>query len=365
MQSSPSHPKPPRRLRLLAGLLVSLLALGGCRQETPVISTRFNAFDTQVDLTLVGVDQTVARRAASLIQSDFAFLERAWHAWRPGPMGHLNQKLLTGEPFVAPPSAMPLVRLGKEYEAASGGLFNPAIGYLMDLWGFHADAVRSRPPPPGQQVARLVSADPTMAQIDIQGLELQGHNPAIKLDFDGIAKGYALDLAIEQLRDLGVRHALVQAGGEVRVIGDRSGQPWRIPIRRPSGAGVLAIAPLRGDESLVTRADYDRNFVFKGEVYHAIIDPRTGAPARGVRSVSVIHRDAATAAAAATALFIAGPQEWSAVATGMGIRFALLVDAGGALHMNPAMAERIELVETDAEVALTPELSPASADALP
>jgi len=365
VQSSSSRPAHSRRWRLLLSLLASLLALAACRQETPGISTRFDAFDTQVDLTLVGVERTEARRAASLIQRDFAFLEQAWHAWRPGPMGRLNQQLSTGEPFVAPPSTMPLVRLSKAYEAASDGLFNPAIGYLMDLWGFHADTVRSRPPPPRQQVARLVSADPRMAQIDIDGLELQGHNPAIKLDFDSIAKGYALDLAIEQLRDLGIRNALVQAGGEVRVIGDRSGQPWRITIRRPSGAGVLAIVPMRGDESLVTRGDYDRNFVFKGQIYHAIIDPRTGSPARGARSVSVIHRDATTAAAAATALFVAGPEGWQAVASKMGIRFALLVDTEGTLHMNPAMAERIELVESGAEIALEPDMPADPADAEP
>jgi thiamine biosynthesis lipoprotein len=346
----------PWRPFVLAGLTAALLTLAACGQETPVTTTRFNAFGAQVDLSLVGVDQRQARQAASLIQQDFAFMQQAWHSWHPGPMGRVNQMLLTGEPFVAPPSTMPLVRLSKEYETKSGGLFNPAIGYLMDLWGFHADSVRSRPPPPSQQIARLVAAKPSMAQIDLEGLELQGHNKAIKLDFDNIAKAHALDVAIDHLRELGIKSALVQAGGEVRVIGDRSGQPWRITIRRASGSGVLAIVPMRGDESLVTKSDYDRNFVFKGAIYHAIIDPRTGSPAAHSRSVTVLHQDAATAAAAATALFIAGPAEWHAVATQMGIRYALLVDAEGTLHMNPAMAERIELVDGTARVELSTEL---------
>jgi thiamine biosynthesis lipoprotein len=307
-------------------------------------------------MSLVGVDQRQATEAATLIRQDFNFLEAAWHSWQPGPMGRINQLLVTDEPFVAPPSTMPLVRFSKEFESRSSGLFNPAIGYLMDLWGFHADTVRSRPPPPRQQIARLVEAAPSLAQIDIEGLELHGHNPSIKLDFDSIAKGYALDLAVEHLREIGIKSALVQAGSEVRVIGDRRGQPWRITIRRPSGSGVLAIVPMRGDESLVTKADYDRNFVFKGEIYHAIIDPRTGYPARGARSVTVLHRDATTAAAAATALFVAGPADWEAPARAMGIRYALLVDAEGTLHMNPAMAERIELVDSGVRVQLGAEL---------
>jgi FAD:protein FMN transferase len=365
VQYSPSPSERRRRAALACALGAVLFGLGACGQETPVTTTRFDAFSTQVDLSLVGVNQRQATEAATLIRQDFTFLEAAWHSWQPGPMGRVNRLLVADEPFVAPPSTMPLVRFSQEFESRSGGLFNPAIGYLMDLWGFHADAVRSRPPPPGQQIARLVEAAPSLAQIEIEGLELHGRNPSIKLDFDSIAKGYALDLAVEHLRELGIKSALVQAGGEVRVIGDRSGQPWRITIRRPSGSGVLAIVPMRGDESLVTKADYDRNFVFKGEIYHAIIDPRTGYPARGTRSVTVLHRDATTAAAAATALFVAGPADWEVAARAMGIRYALLVDAEGTLHMNPAMAERIELVDSGVRVELGAELSEGRDDETP
>lgn len=366
MPYSSSHSTAPRHpLRLLIAL-VALLGLGACAQETPVATVRFTAFSAQVDLSLVGVTQRQAKQAAALIQEDFAFMEQAWHAWHPGPMGRVNRLLVAGEPFIAPPSTMPLVRLSKAFEDQSGGLFNPAIGYLMDLWGFHADAVRGRPPPPGQQITRLVEAAPSMAQIEIDGLELRGKNPAIKLDFDAITKGYALDLAIEHLRELGVKSALIQAGSEVRVIGDRSGQPWRVTIRRPSGAGVLGIVEMRGDESLVTRGAYDRNFVFKGTTYHAILDPRTGSPAKDTRAVTVIHRDATTAAAAATALFVAGPNDWHAVATRMGVRYVILVDAEGTLHMNPAMAARLELVDTLAPTRLAEELTePATATDTP
>lgn len=351
--------------RLLGILLVALLALSGCGEETPVTTTRLNAFGTQIDLSLVGVDLKQAREATTLIEQELASLEKDWHPWQPGPMGRVNQLLATGEPFVASPSIMPLVRMSQVYETQSDGLFNPAIGYLMDLWGFHADAVRSRPPPPAQQIDRLVATKPSMQQITIEGLELRGSNPSIKLDFDAIAKGYALDMAIDHLRDLGIKSAQMQAGGEVRVIGDRAGQPWRPTIRRASGAGVLAIVPMRGDDSLVTKADYDRNFVFKGAIYHAILDPRTGSPAGLSRSVTVLHQDATTAAAAATALFIAGPENWHAVATKMGVRYVLLVDAEGTLHMNPAMAERIELVDTSARVVLGPELVGAAEDKEP
>ena len=349
--------QPCSRLGLLLGLL-----LGGCRGETPVTTTRFNAFGSQVDLSLVGVNPGQAERAAAAIKQDFEFMHRAWHAWEPGPMGRINQLLPKGEPFVAPPSVMPLVRLSQRYAEQSGGLFNPAIGNLIDLWGFHSDSPECQPPPSQRSIERLVRANPQMSDIRIQGLELQGTNPALKLDFGPIAKGYAIDLAIDALRDLGVRHALVQIGGDLRAIGDRSGQPWRVAIRRPSGSGVLAILKIRGDESVGNAAAYERNFIYGGTTYHHILDPRTGWPAQDTLAVTVAHGDATTADAAATALFIAGPAHWHSVARAMGIRFVLLVDSKGALHMSPEMQARLEVMDASAEVRISQPLSGPDAD---
>lgn len=334
------------------------LVLAGCRGDTPVTTSRFNAFGTQVDLSLVGINPAQAQRAAAAVRRDFEQMHQAWHAWEPGPLGRVNQLLPKGDPFVAPPAVMPLIRLAQSYAQQSGGLFNPAIGNLLDLWGFHTDNPECRPPPSRRSIERLVKANPRMSDILIEGLELQGMNPALKLDFGALAKGYAIDLAIEALLELGVRDAMVQAGGELRAIGDRAGQPWRVPIRRPSGSGVLAILMTRGDESVATAAAYDRNFIYGGVTYHHILDPRTGYPAQDTQAVTVAHLDATTADAAATALFIAGPSQWHAVAQAMGIRFVLLIDNRGTLHMSPEMQTRLEILDTSGEIRISPPLTP-------
>jgi thiamine biosynthesis lipoprotein len=285
-------------------------------------------------------------------------MHRAWHAWEPGPLGRVNQLLPTGKAFVAPPSVLPLVRLSQRYFEQSGGRFNPAIGHLVDLWGFHTEHPECEPPPSERSIERLVRANPQMSDIRIQGLELQGSNPALRLDFGAIAKGYAIDLAIDTLRQLGIRNAMVQIGGDLRAIGDRSGQPWRVPIRRPSGSGVLAILNTQGDESVATAAAYDRNFIYGGTTYHHILDPRTGWPAQDTLAVTVAHRDATTADAAATAIFVAGPDQWHAVAQAMGIRYVLLVDNRGTLHMSPEMQERLEVMDPNAEIQIGAPLTP-------
>jgi thiamine biosynthesis lipoprotein len=330
--------------------------LAGCRDESPVYNTRFLAFGTLMDLSIVGVERGQAERVSQLVEQDFAFMHRAWHAWEPGPMGRVNRLLAEGKRFAAPPSILPLLRKSKELSERSGNLFDPAVGHLVDLWGFHTDAPECRPPPDSRDIDALVKANPRMRDIEIEGIMLRSGNPSVKLDFGAIGKGYGIDLAIAHLRELGIHNAIINAGGDLRAIGDRSGRPWRIAIRSPSG-GVFAILKVAGDESVFTSGDYERNFIYEGRTYHHIIDPRTGRPAEGTRSVTVVHSDATTADAAATALFVAGPELWHQIATALGIRFVLLIDADGDVHMNPAMAERVELLHKDAQIRISPPLA--------
>jgi thiamine biosynthesis lipoprotein len=347
-----------RHSRVKQLLIISLLtaALAGCRGDAPVYTTRFLAFGTLVDLSIVGMDRRHAERAGKLVEQDFVFMHRAWHAWEPGPVGRVNRLLTHKDPFAAPPSLLPLIRESQKLAEKSENRFNPAIGHLVELWGFHTDSPECRPPPSRSRIERLLAAQPQMSDLHLEGLQVRTDNPAVKLDFGAIGKGYGIDIAIEHLRELGIANALVKAGGDLRAIGDRSGQPWRIAVRSPSG-GVLGIILVSGDESLFTSGDYDRNFIHEGETYHHVIDPRTGFPARGTRSVTVAHTDATTADAAATALFVAGPQGWHQVAMRMGIRYVLLVDDEGTVHMNPGMAERFQLIDDDVKVEISPPLS--------
>lgn len=342
---------------LTLGLALALI--GGCRDQTPVVTARFTAFDTPIDVSIVGVSRASADHAAKLLEEDFAIMDRAWHAWEPGPMGRVNQLLPTGEPFIAPPAILPLVRLSQTLYDKSGGLFNPAIGHLNHLWGFHSADPKDRRLPDAREIGRLVAANPGMDDVHIDGLSLRSSNPAVDLDFSAITKGYGIDLAVEHLRELGVRHAMVTAGATVRVIGERSGQPWRITVRRPSGSGVLAVLQLRGDESIATVADYENSFVFEGRRYYLPLDPRTGYPATGARSVTVIDSNAATAEGAATALFIAGIEGWYEVARRLGVPYVLLIDRAGTVVMNPAMAKRAAFFDKGQDFQVSPPLSDA------
>jgi len=353
MAAEPSARAPWRAASLLV-LLVLSAALVGCRgSESPVYTTQFVAFDRAIDLSILGAPRDTAVAAARQAERDLVFLERAWHAWRPGPMMRVNELLASGEPFAAPPSLLPLIRKSRVLAMQSGNLFNPAIGRLMDLWGFHADLPECRPPPSDKAIQRLVAAAPTMGDLYVDGILLQSDNAAVQLDFDAIVRGYAMDIAMEGLRSHGIRHAMINAGGDLRAIGSRAGRPWRGTIKRAGGTAVLGIVDISGDASLFTSSDHRHNFICEGTLYHNVIDPDTGRPAAGFKAVTVLHQgDAATADAAATALMVAGPERWQDIAGRLGIRHVLAVDEAGTLHLTPAMQARVEFYDGEPDLVI-------------
>jgi thiamine biosynthesis lipoprotein len=332
--------------------------LSACREETLAYTARFPAFSTLVDLYVVGASPTQAERASEAVKRDFAFMNDALRPDRPGPLYRVNALLPEGRAFAAPPSVLPLIKEAQGYAEQSRDLFNPAIGRMLELWGFVPDAPQSHAPPDAGRIEELVAARPRMRDIRIDGIRLRCDNPAVSLDFRGFAVGYGIDVAIAHLKEMGIQNAMVSAGGNLRVIGDRAGRPWRVTIRRASGGGVFATVDMGGDESLFTTTDYDRTFFYDGKTYDDNLDPRTGYPASGTRSVAVITKSAAAAAAAAEALFVAGPAAWHEVAERMAIPYVLLIDRAGNVHMNPAMARRVQLLDQGVAVKLSAPLEP-------
>ncbi len=337
-------------------LLLTAFGLGGCDKNEPVHNSRFLAFGTLTDVSIVGVPRKKAIAAVESLEQDFTIMNHAWHAWAPGPLTRTNKLLSEGKRFAVPPSVLVLMQKSAELARKSDNLFNPAIGRLIRLWGFQRDSLEPWQPPDKQAVRELVEANPTMDDIRIDGIHARCNNPQVQLDFGAIGKGYGIDLAIEHLQEMGINNAIVNSGGDLRAIGSRGGHPWRIAIRGASGSGILGFLYISGDESVFTSGNYERNYLWKGKVYHHIIDPRSGYPARGTRSVTVIHDNATEADAAATALFVAGPKDWYRIARQMGIKYVLLVDEDNIVHMNPAMAKRVHLMDKHQIVDISPPL---------
>lgn len=300
------------------------------------------AFGTLVEVEVPDAPRPLAIQAVNLLDQRFQVMHREWHAWKPGgELMRLNHSLAQGEPFIASDTLRAMLEQTKTLSAASDGLFNPAIGRLIGLWGFHGDEYPEDAPPGAEEINQLVRQAPGMDALRIQGNRISSDNRSVQLDLNAFAKGYALDQAITILAREGIGNAMVNAG-DLCVTGTRHGAPWRIGIRHPQGTGIIATVEAAGKECVMTSGNYERYRRYQGRRYAHLIDPRSGWPVEHVASATVIHSDGGLAGAAALALAVAGPQDWQRIATRMGLTFAMLVDEAGNLYLSSGMAKRIQ-----------------------
>ncbi len=320
-------------------VLLSLLA--GCTKPDLYRYQSF-AFGTLIEIKIRDADKTLADETAARLFTNFDRMHKNWHAWQPGLLTQTSQRLAAGEWFTADNRILPLIILSKQYSSVSNGLFNPAIGKLISLWGFH-EKKTTQIPPEQDAINSYLTRLPTMDNIEIDGEKIRGRNPLLQLDLGAIAKGYAVEKSIKDLRKQGIENALINAGGDLCGIGNQGKRPWRIGIRNPSGEGILASIELKNNECVFTSGDYERYFDYAGKRYHHIIDPRSGYPANTLSSVTILHSNGAIADAASTALFIAGPENWQTIANNMGVTDVMLIDKQGNITMTPSMQKRIKL----------------------
>jgi len=324
--------------------LLCLVLLAACQREEEHNAELF-VFGTIVEVKLWGATREQANRAFTEIQQMFQGMHRNWHAWEPGRLVDINHAFANGQSAEADPGIVEMIRQSQSIEQDTGGRFNPAIGALIRLWGFHTSEFPIIGPPPDQaEIDEILMRHPSSRDIRINGLQLSSDNPRVQLDFGGIAKGYAVDLAIRHLQNMGLSNAIVNAGGDLRAVGDHGDRPWRVAVRKPGG-GILGAVEVRGDEALFTSGNYERFLQDEQERYPHILDPRSGWPVEDVASVTVITGEGIVADAAATALVVAGLDNWPAVAHALGLNQVLVVDETGTVYLTPEMEKRVEFSE--------------------
>lgn len=324
-----------------------------CSHKPELYRSSVFTFGTIVDFSLGEQDPATIQSASKIIQEDLEYMHFAFHAWQPGPLSRINQLLETTATFTANPSVLPLIKESRQLSLQSQGLFNPAIGHLIKAWGFQSDlGPENEKPPEAKRIQELLASNPNMNNVMIENVQMHSSNPAVRLDLGAIAKGYALDRIVEHLQEQGIQNAIINAGGDLKAIGRHpEDRPWYVGIRHPrQKEAVLAGLDVMSGESVFTSGDYERFFMHDGKRYHHIIDPRTGYPANQTQSVTVLTSSATLADAASTALFIAGPGQWPAIAKAMQVEHVLFVDAEGNAEATPAMLSRLKQINSTVKI---------------
>jgi thiamine biosynthesis lipoprotein len=331
-------------------LFAGLLLLAACGRET-VHSQESYVFGTRVEVQVWGGDAGQASAATAAVLREFDRLHRAYHAWQPSELTALNDAIAAGRPVQVSNELAALVVEAKEVARESDFLFDPGIGALVKLWGFHDDNFKVRLPD-AQKLADLQKLRPSIAELKVEGNNISSKNPAVALDFGGYVKGVALDRAAGIMKSRGITNALINIGGNVLALGSKGGTPWRVGIQHPRAPSPLATLELRDGEAIGTSGDYQRYFELGGRRYSHLIDPRSGAPAVGTRAVTVLIAPRAAGGGtgmwsdvASKPLFVAGA-DWQRLATKLGISQALRIDAAGHLEMTDAMRQRLKMEDS-------------------
>jgi len=331
-----------------AAFLLSLLS--ACGREPALERHHLAAFGTEVTVTVPAAAD--AATAVTAIDRELQRMHRQWHAWEPGMLGDINRAIAERRAIDLSPEAVAVIEHARELERASGGLFNPAIGRLLALWGFHASELPEGPPPPPSAIAQLIECSPSMSDLELSGATLSSSNPTVQLDLGAYLKGVAVERALALLAEAGIENAIVNAGGDLGVIGRRGSRPWHAAVQHPDGKNgrILAELDVHDGEFVFTSGNYRRFRLSEGIRHGHIIDPRDGYPADQVGSVTVIDGQGGRADAAATALAVAGPEEWPRIARELRIGHVMRVEADGSVQMTPAMAARVRWQEQPGQV---------------
>ncbi len=288
---------------------------------------------TDLLLEACGPDPEALDRALDAAEKEIRRVEDLMTDWRPSPLTALNDKAGAGPvPVVA--ELLDLIERGLAVGELTAGAFDITYAGAGRLWNFKADP----PVLPTPEAVKAALKNVGYARVTVDRAAGTIDLPAgMRIGLGGIAKGYGVDRAMAVLLEHGIKHALVSAGGDMKILGRKLGEPWRIAVKHPRDEDrALAVLPVT-NTCVMTSGDYERFFEVDGRRYHHILDPRTGYPATGCTSGTIMAQDAAFADAMATALCVLGPSEGMALINRLPRVEGIAVGMDGSVHMSEGL----------------------------
>lgn len=295
---------------LVAALIAAALSLPSCTGGgTPYKETR-TVMGTYVTITAArdGLPEEAVRAAVGKAFGEIERVDALMSTYKPeSELSRVNKHAGMG-PVKVDPEVADTVGMALDIARETGGAFDPTVGPLVKLWGIASKG--GRVPSPGDIEATLGLVDYTQVVVDWQASTVFIKKPGMSMDLGGIAKGYASDRAAESLVKSGIPGGIVAVAGDLKLFGTHEdGTGWAVGIQHPRDKSKVMARFELSDRAISTSGDYERYFIKDGIRYHHIIDPRTGYPARGFMSVSVLSQASYMADSLATGLFVMVPDK--------------------------------------------------------
>lgn len=299
------------------GLILIFFCLSGCLESDKGQRILGESMGTTYSVNVLG-DQRVQEDAIAQRLSQINLL---FSTWLPeSEISRLNRAPVN-EWVQVSNEFFQLLQASESIYLQTSGFFDPGIGRLVDLWGFGAKGGRTKAP--NREDVNQAFEHSSMKHVELT----EGRVRKLKdvhLNLSAIAKGYAVDEIARLIESAGVTNFLVEIGGEVYASGTNNGEPWTIGIERPDNQAPIPI--VLANASVATSGNYRNYFIWEGEKYMHIFNPKTGFPANNdLASVSVVHPRSALADAYATAMMAMGSERSAALASELQLSTLLMV----------------------------------------
>ena len=291
---------------------------------------------TAIRVELWSVDRAVAESAMRAVMEVMHHVDETMSPYKPeSELSRINREAASC-PVGVSQEMFDLLSRSLDFSRLSEGAFDitfASAGHLYD----YRQAIR-----PNEQ--ELVQACQCIGYknllLDRTTRTVRFARPGVRIDLGGFAKGYAVDQGAALLKSRGIHNAIVTAGGDSHILGDRRGRPWTIGVRDPRRPGELvAVLPLK-DVAVSTSGDYERYFEEQGVRFHHLLDPRTGKSPSAVHSVTIVAPDGLTSEALSKTVFVMGVHDGMRLIEAQKDVDAVVVDAKGVLHYSSGLLQQ-------------------------
>lgn len=294
---------------LIALLFISFVLPG--RAESDVCKFTCLSLGTTVELTICldGISSAAAKSAADESMARVKEIDKMLSVFdKKSAVSAINDDISKRTRSLNP-DLYSLIKRCNEYYALTRGAFDITVEPLVEAWGFGPSQIRKSDPCAAAEALKYVGMDKMV--FDDANKAVSFDDPRMRIDFGGIAKGYAVDEAVKILKRRGISSAIVNMGGDLYCMGSNTAAGgWSIGIRNPDDKKSIIAALLVKNKAVATSGSYENFYIYGGREYSHIINPRTGRVARNnLRSVTALADDCMTADALATAVFVLGERK--------------------------------------------------------
>ena len=290
---------------------------------------------TEVSVYLWSDDPEAGRQALEEVFHEAGRIDELMSTYKDGSEISKINREAANRPVVADDELLELIQRSLDISVLTRGAFD----ITFDSVGQHYDFRERQRPDAGVVESKRALIDYRLVKLNSRAGTIAFGRDGVRINLGGIAKGYVVERGIEILRHRGIRNAIVTAGGDSRLLGDRRGRPWMVGIRDPREDGEVAISVPLADEAISTSGDYERYFEEDGVRYHHIIKPSTGEPATGVRSATVFGPDAVITDALSTSVFVLGVDDGLTLIGALPDYESIVIDADGRVYYSDGLMQ--------------------------